>query len=124
MGKYTEIIFGASLKDTTPDKVIDNIHYLIGTKEMDNPEYDEMVLMNNASYYFGVSNALRKFWYDDNKNSWTLSFRSNFKNYNKEIERFIEWIDPYIESGSGNRNMYAIVMVEDEDDPTIYFKGE
>jgi hypothetical protein len=50
-----------------------------------------------------------------------LSTRSNIKNYKQEIETFLEWIKPYINGGSGSRNMYAIVIYEEQDEPTIYY---
>ena len=122
---YTELIFGASLKSNTPTDVINAISYMIGepTDKPSNYPFDDndMDVLLSSSYYFGVSLPVRKFWYDTITESWCLSTRSNVKNYSNEIERFLEWIKPYIESGSGNREMYAIVIYEDAETPTIYY---
>jgi hypothetical protein len=126
MEMYTELIFGASLKPNTPKSVIEALNYMIGeTKEkpVDFPLPDGRCecLFQGSSYYFGVSSSLKKLWYDDISHSWILSTRSNIKNYEGEIEDFLEWIKPYIDSGSGSRNMYAIVTYEEAEEPDIYY---
>ncbi len=52
---------------------------------------------------------------------WVLSSRSNIKNHNRDIETFLEWIKPFIDSGSGKRDMYAIKISEEQSEPTIYY---
>ena len=60
--------------------------------------------------------------YKDNiTDSYVLSTRSSIKNYANEIETFLDWIKPYIESGSGYRDMYAIVTYEEDETPKIYY---
>ncbi len=126
MGMYTELIFGASLKEDTPDQVINALKYMIGeTKEkpIDFPlpagrcEY----LLESGSYYFGVNKPVSSLRYDKIRDYWVISSRSNTKNYENEIETFLEWIKPYISSGSGSRDMYAIVIYEEQSEPTIYY---
>lgn len=124
---YTEIIFGASLKSDTPKQVIDALKYMIGeTKEIpeDFPfeEGRHYYLFNSASYYFGICEPVCKMWFDEIGKNWILSARSNIKNYCNEIETFIEWIKPFIESGSGKRNMFAVVTYEEQEEPTFYYK--
>ncbi len=123
MGMYTELIFGASFKEGTPKEVIDTIKYLVDYGEKPVPCLFDMDRnpLGGGSYYFGVSSPVKKFWYDEIGRSWILSSRSNIKNYNDEIEKFLEWIKPYIDTGSGNRDMYAVVIYEDESEPTIYY---
>ena len=41
--------------------------------------------------------------------------------YNDEIETFLGWIKPFISSGSGTKEMYAIVIYEESEEPTIYY---
>ena len=129
MGMYTELIFGADLKKDTPKNVIEALKYMIGdTKEKPNdfPLPDGICewLFRGASYYFGVNRPVSKMWFDDISKSWALSTRSNIKNYEGEIEAFLEWIKPYIDGGSGVRDMYAIVTCEESDEPKIYYLHE
>jgi hypothetical protein len=50
---------------------------------------------------------------------YSICTRSSIKNYENQIERFLEWLKPYIEYGSGYSHFYAIVTYE-EGDPVIY----
>lgn len=128
MGMYTELIFGARMKKDTPKEVINTLHYLVNGKKL----YDEVeieksvtdgrnVLNGGGSYYFGVCNGVAKMWFDDIRKEWIVSSRTNIKNYEDEIKTFLEWIKPFIYSGSGDREMYAITIYEEQDTPTIYY---
>ena len=128
MGAYTELIFGASIKKDAPKEVINTLHYLVNGKKI----YEEVeikksvtdgrnVLNGGGSYYFGVCNGVAKMWFDDIRSEWIISSRTNIKNYESEIEKFLEWIKPFIESGSGDREMYAITIYEEQSEPTVYY---
>ena len=126
MGMYTELIFGADLKKDTPAEVIEALKYMIGETEekpINFPLPDGRCewLFQGASYYFGVNRPVGKMIYDDIGENWMVSTRSNIKNYEGEIEAFLEWIKPYIDGGSGARDMYAIVTYEEAEAPKIYY---
>lgn len=129
MGMYTELIFGAEFKEDTPTQVIKALRYMLGELE-EKPEDFPLLegrcewLFQGGSYYFAINNPVNKMWFDTIDNSWHISTRSNIKNYENEIETFLEWIKPYIASGSGSRDMYAIVMYETAERPTIYYLNE
>ena len=63
-------------------------------------------------------------WFGGIDKNWVISTRSNIKNYGNEIEAFLEWIKPYIDGGSGERDMYAIVIHEQSNEPKIYYLNE
>lgn len=128
MGMYTELIFGASIKKDAPKEVINTLHYLVNGKKL----YEEVeieksvtdgrnVLNGGGSYYFGVCDSVAKMWFDDIRSEWIVSSRTNIKNYGSEIQTFLEWIKPFIDSGSGDREMYAITIYEEQSEPTIYY---
>lgn len=131
MGMYTELIFGAKLKSDTPGEIINTLHVMMG----DNIESEQvqipgdpffkcdrwMSVFNCGSYYFGVSNSVKEMWFDAIDNSWRISTRANLKNYDGEIDKFLQWIKPYIDGGSGARDFYAIVTYEESEEPTIYY---
>ena len=129
MGMYTELIFGARLKEDTPKEVIDTLKYMTGhLKEKEKPkklafQTDRNVLCG-SSFYFGVHHSESNFYYSDMTDAWTLSSRTNIKNQDGDIEKFLDWIKPYIDRGSGCREMYAITIAESEDEPTIYYLEE
>tara|TARA_R110001592_G_scaffold362439_1_gene676218 strand:- start:196 stop:588 length:393 start_codon:yes stop_codon:yes gene_type:complete len=126
MGMYTELIFGADLKKDTHENVIEALKYMIGDTEekpKDFPLPDGRCewLFRGSSCYFGVNSPVSKMWKDDIGENWVLSTRSNIKNYEGEIEAFLDWIKPYIDGGSGYRDMYAIVTYEEAEAPNIYY---
>jgi len=126
MGMYTELIFGAELKKDTPNEVIEALKYMLGeieTKPANFPLPDGRCewLFQGGSYYFAINNPVNKMWFDDIDKRWHLSTRSNITNPRQEIQTFLEWIKPYINGGSGCRDMYAIVIYEEQDEPTVYY---
>jgi len=128
MGMYTEISFGAGLKNELPEEVVLSIKKLVAGESLEETAPDHpffksersWLLTSGGSYYFPGTVA-PKFWFDDIANQWFLHFRTNIKNYSSEIEKFIDWIKPYIKDGVGCRNFYAIVTYEEADEPTIYY---
>lgn len=133
MGTYTEIIFGARLRKDTPKNIIDTLRFVANGPKQDiheeDPvvvydkqlleEYDLYKVMKCSSYYFGVCEPLSKMWYDDTSRSWVLSFRSNCKNYSGCLEKFVNWIKPYVRSGTGEGEIFAIITIE-ENPPMMY----
>lgn len=128
MGMYTEIIFGAGFKKELPVLIVSTIKKLVAGEDLldsapDHPFFKSertWLLSSGGSYYFPGAVG-PKFWFDDIEHRWFLHFRTNIKNYDSEIEKFLDWIKPYIEQGSGNRGFYAIVTYEEADEPTIYY---
>lgn len=125
MGMYTELIFGASLHENTPSEVIETLRYMIGDIEKPkNLLFDsERNPLLGSSYYFGVNEPVNKMWFDDIDKCWHISTRCNIKNYDQDIQNFLKWIEPHIDSGSGNKDMYAIVIYEGSSEPKIYYKN-
>ena len=130
MGMYTEIIFGAGLKRNLSEEIVDIIKRMISGeayKDVPNHPYFKSerswLLCSGGSYYF-PGTIEPKFWYDNISKQWYLHFRTNIKNYDSEIEKFLDWIKPYIEDGCGRKNFYAIVTYEEDDEPTIYYLDE
>ena len=123
---YTELIFGAALEKDTPKNIIDNFIWFIEHKNepMEIIEEIENMLYRGTSSYFAIHNPVNKILFDTFYGRYAVSIRMNIKNYGGEIETFLDYIKPYIHQGSGNRDMYAIVMYEEEDTPTIYYLGE
>lgn len=133
MGTYTEIIFGARLKKSTPKNIIDTLRFVANGPKQDIHEEDPVIVYDNeliekyqlysvmrgASYYFGVCNPVSKMWFDKISGVWVLSFRANCKNYDSQLEEFVKWIKPYIRSGTGEGDIYAIITLE-ENTPMMY----
>jgi len=125
---YTELIFGASLKRDTPESAIKTIQAMIDD-DMEAVRLNSGLIFgrnpfNSAHGYFGLDRPVLAFWKEKYDQQWHLSTRSNLKNYEHDIELFLEWVKPLIEAGSGLRDMYAIVMYEEQQEPTIYYLND
>ena len=83
-------------------------------------EYDFFRLFHSSSFYFGAAESIRKFYYEPIDDTYKISTRADFKNYDGKLEDFLEYIKPYVESGSGPKKIYAYVHYELDDFPTIY----
>jgi hypothetical protein len=129
MGMYTELILGAELRKDTPKEVIEALQFILGEKEI-KPENFPLPegrcdwLLQGCSSSFAIDKPVNKMWLGEWDNCWHISTRSNIKNYGGEIEEFLAWLKPYIDGGSGNRDMYAIVIYEDEPTPTMHYLHE
>lgn len=129
MGMYTELILGCKLKKDTPEDVIQILKFLVGDGEkpkalpchefFTSARWD--IALTMSSYYFAICESLQKFWKDKISETWIISTRSNIKNYDNEIEKFLDWLKPYIHQGSGQRNFFAISCYEASEEPTIYY---
>ena len=129
MGMYTELILGCEFSKNTPDVLIKALDHVINYPEEEVDmnvqkfirEYDLNYLLFGSSYYFGVNRSSAMFWKDTIDNSYHISTRSNIKNYTNQIEKFLEYIKPYVERGSGyEHRIYAYVQYESDEFPTVY----
>lgn len=132
MGMYTELIFGATLKENTPTYVTNALNSIINDRVNVNlsdevKQFSDEYLLSKliwcTSYYFGAHTNKPSCVFDKIANRWCISFRANCKNYQNEIEKFIEFIKPYVEYDSGTTNIFAIVQYEEDDYPTLYGTG-
>lgn len=128
MGMYTELIFGATLKNI-PTELQQALDCVINDKEVVSQNVEALIDNYNlnkifwgSSYYFGAHRNTPTFVYDEIGKHWVLSTRANCKNYQEEIEKFLDYIEEYVEHGSGPNEIYAYVQYEESDFPTIYSK--
>jgi len=133
MGMYTEFVFGAELKHDTPKEVIGVLKYIILSNVIEKSpdmiipkhpffETDRWHLLGQcSSYSFGFSASCSKMVYDNITTSWLIAIRSSIKNYNNEIEKFMDWIKPYIKHGSGRREFLGYSLYEEAEEPKLYY---
>ena len=136
MGMYTEFVFGVSLLSTTPGNVLDILNYLVNSeefnykKELPNHVFFKCdrykAIATCSSYYFGCSESVSRFDYlpDSISKEYILSIRSNLKNYDNEIEKFVDWIRPYVSSGSGTNDLLGYKLYEESIVPYLFYKDE
>jgi hypothetical protein len=137
MGMYTEFVFGGALHDDVPDHVVAILRYLvepIGSKQAetyfrqlkipDHPFFQTdrwQGIAISSSCYFGYNQPHSALVYDEINRHWVVAIRSSIKNYNHEIEKFVDWIRPYIRKGSGEQDFVGYSLYEADVTPTLYY---
>lgn len=104
-----------------------NDHFIDRTESIEDieefcEEYDFGRLFHSCSYYFGAANPVGKFYYDPIDYTYKISTRADLKNYERQIEKFLEYIEPYVKYGSGPYSIFAYVHYEENKFPIIYSK--
>lgn len=132
MGMYTELICAFELKNDTPKEVLDILMFMLDEKE-DHPELPNHPLFEEGSrwgfmlvcdsYYFdGTTHSQLKvdYLHGHDKPMYYLTVRSNFKNYENEIDNFIDWLKPYIVKDKENM-FIGYKRYETENEPTLIY---
>lgn len=129
MGMYTELHFNAELKRDVPEPVLAALRHMVGDEEAEPAMLPDHPLFRTErwphmlqcdSYYFPADthSTLRL---DDIATAWYLCVRSNLKNYDGEIGKFLDWVLPYV---SANTECLGYYRYEDTDDPTLIYKPQ
>lgn len=127
MGMYTELKLNVELKQEVPDTIINILKYMLG-EEIENlikPEHDLFktkrwtnMLYTDSSYFEEGASSILK--YDDITKSWILAIQCNFKNYDDEIKKFIDFISPYVVT----QGVWGHKRYEESPNPTLIIDGK
>jgi hypothetical protein len=111
MGVYTELNMAVELN--LGEKEIKILQFMTRENLRNDPDFPipnhpffqterwDWMLRAGGSYYFPYPNRRYcDFYYDDIAESFFLNCRVNFKNYGSEIEKFIDWLSPYVDKTS------------------------
>ncbi|HBG8471541.1 hypothetical protein KGF51_09825 [Clostridioides sp. ZZV14-6045] len=133
MGQYTEFVFAVKLKRDTPKNVIEILKFL--KEDTDEEEYDvpelpkhdffncdrwSMLFLSDSAYFDGITNSILEF--DNITESYFLTVRSNLKNYDNEIVKFLNWIKPYIDNIG--HSFLGYFKYEECDNPRLIYYDE
>ena len=124
MGMYTQLFLSVTLEDDTPADVLDVIQELSYGNTVENPPEHPFfscgryhMLFCGDSAYFGGSSICRF-----NRDNLELTIVSSLKNYDSEIEKFINWIIPYVSYGAGTDDLLGYYIYEESEEPTLIYK--
>lgn len=111
MGHYTELQCKIKLRKDTPDNVVSILKrvlverdlghdkVLFDTKDVFKPELDHDFFKCERWYMLFLSTN----WGDiqggkmyQEKGHWVVDLHTEFKNYDNEIDKFIDWITPFV----------------------------
>lgn len=124
MGAYTEMDLGVCFYKNTPENVISTLKFMLGdidenTSKIKHPLFETYrwaYMLRMSSCDFDGLN-FKKFVYDNTDNCWYLTVRCNLKNYSNEIEKFLDWICPYLKT----YGFLGYMRYEDAVDPTLIY---
>lgn len=124
MGMYTELVVATQVRNVP--EAIAVLQFMAGVTETTPPlpehalfqtdRWDSLFTCN--SHYF-VPLSVVKLQYNDIAGAWSLISRADLKNYDNEVEKFIDWIRPYLDCSPGQ--MFAYSRYEEAAEPTIYY---
>jgi hypothetical protein len=128
MGTYTEINCAFELIKETPQDVIAILTHMLDRRNhrptpmpthplFETESWD--MLLTSSSYYFAATEAQSAVWLDEIDGQHRVAIRSNLKNYDDEIEEFIDWITPYIDALPGDFLGYS--RYENTEVPTLIY---
>lgn len=73
----------------------------------------------NSHYHVPRSHASIE--YNDTSKKWTLIVRCDFKNYNDEINKFVDWISPYVYTHGEEKAFIGYSRYEEDIDPVLLY---
>lgn len=102
MGMYTELVLKCTLKQSIDQKDINVLHWLFNDGDkpeilpnhefFNKPRFD---FIGNSSSCYHIPNVLNYF------DGFYLFTRTDLKNYDCEIESFIDWLKPLLDVTQG-----------------------
>lgn len=121
MGMYTELVLGVNLKKD--EKVLDILRYMLNDSEQcpELPKHAlfetdrwDIMLVCDSHYFDGHAESNLRI---DRIGVCTLNVRCNLKNYCDEIDKFLNWLAPYIRS----YGFIGYTRYEEEDNPSLIY---
>lgn len=124
MGMYTELFVEGTLKANAPTEVTDILRLLFDRETPSTEPYDlpdtpffkcgRWQTIGSCSSYYHIPFAMSAVYTEIVEQRLCFISRSDLKNYDGEIEKFIDWITPYCERLRGWH------WFEEHDQPTLF----
>jgi hypothetical protein len=129
MGMYTELVFKAQILDDIPDQAYAVLQHLFNGGELprDLPNHplfqcSRWNSIGSGCSFYHVPFSLSRYDHPNRpkeKDGYIFS-RSDLKNYEQEIDKFLDWVNPYIDATLGA--CIGWIWYEEDDRPTLVFK--
>lgn len=125
---YTELVLGMEIKNH--DEAIQILKYMLGGEaelpterkhEFFNTKRWKYMLVCDSYYFDGQTDS--KLFFDEldrHNPTYYLNVRCNLKNYDCEIEKFLDWLCPHIKS----IGFLGYKRYEGTENPTLIYKTE
>ena len=121
MGMYTELVLKCSIKRDCPKEVVDILNKLFNDAEYSG-ELPKHPFFSCARWdHIGSSNSFYHIPWSDSKYERDYIFsRCDLKDYENEIDNFVNWLNTYIDAQPGT--CIGWKWYEEDDAPTLLYK--
>ena len=125
MGMYTEFHYNAEVKRDIPQDAKAILDYMVlntfdEPPTPDHPLFDtarwRLMLRCDSAYFDAETYSTFR---DSDGRGLFLCIRCNLKNYDNEIEKFCDWIRPYIDKQDGD--FLGFSRYEEDEQPTLIY---
>lgn len=122
MGMYTELILKCSVKKDCPEQVKAILNSLFNGVEYNKELPNHPFFLCSRWEYIGSSHSYYHVpWHDAKYQDNYIFSRCDLKNYEDEIENFLDWLSPYIDAQPGA--CIGWKWYEEDETPTLLFKA-
>ncbi|CAN5876004.1 hypothetical protein BH09ACT7_BH09ACT7_54300 [soil metagenome] len=118
MGNKTEMFFRAELREDVHPAVVDAlVGYSRGESRIPDglPEHEFFraanwrTVLSMSDFVTPTNRVPVQFWIDEgNPDQWRLIIHCSAKNYDREFEKFLDWIMPYVDAQPGEFLGYTL----------------
>jgi hypothetical protein len=129
MGMYTELVLKCETKEDIPKEIKSVLEFLFGNGEspLETPSHPFFMLprwkaVGHCSSYYHHPKRVFNIVESPIWDSMYIFSRSDLKNYDGEIEAFIDWITPYLQTYG--KTCIGWKWYEEDAEPTLIFVGE
>lgn len=123
MGMYTEIYVNVDLKRDTPDEVIEVLKAMCNVEGNDpkvlEPYPERWDSLFYSGSYYTPNTYCHLLTYDKIIQRWSLLGKGDIKNHGRDIQKFFEWIIPYVHGFPGD--FIGYLRYEESIKPTLIF---
>ncbi|ARC67896.1 hypothetical protein P5637_07065 [Bacillus paralicheniformis] len=129
MGMYTELVCAFELLEETPSHIIETLEFMSGQRDEQPDELPDHKLFSEGSRWKWMLQS-DSYYFDGKTHSEIVNdtlvggcyvtIRCNLKNYDNEIENFIEWISPFIYKKDENY-FIGYKRYEEDNEPELIF---
>jgi len=126
---YTELLLNAKLVSDVPTDVLAVFEHLFngGAQPAALPDHpffraDRWNLIGRCSSHYFQPHSTSNMRFNDTAQQWFILSRSDLKNYEDEIDLFMQWAMPYLDESEGQFVAYS--RYEEDNEPKLYFKPQ
>lgn len=124
MGMYTELRTNFKLRPNTPAEVIRVLSWMANCSSSEPPPFELPSHPLFSCPRWGCLMRMSSAYFDDRPSAAVVKWRgqfhvlsvANLKNYDGEIEKFLDWVRPYVHALPGD--VWAQWQYEEDDTPT------